>query len=118
MRRVTRLATFWLHRLDTHRDEVALARIEEIEAWRQPRKGRDLMNLGKLADEAKKLIDKRGGMKSVKEDARELKDIAGEKGSMADKAKDAAEALKDPGAPGDPAGTPRQSSPTPPEASP
>jgi hypothetical protein len=60
------------------------------------------MNLGKLADEAKKMIDKRGGMQSVKEDALELKNIAGEKGSLADKAKDAADALKDPGAPGEP----------------
>jgi hypothetical protein len=58
------------------------------------------MNLGKLAGDAKKLIDKRGGMESVKEDAMELKNIASEKGSMTDKAKDAAEALKDPGAPG------------------
>ena len=62
------------------------------------------MNLGKLASEAKKLIDKRGGTESLKEDAMELKDIAGKKGSLADKAKDAADALKDPGAPGDPAG--------------
>ncbi len=69
------------------------------------------MNLGKLADQAKKLMNKRGGMESLKEDAVELKDIAGEKGSLADKAKDAAEALKDPGAPGDPAAPPPQSPP-------
>jgi hypothetical protein len=61
------------------------------------------MNLGKLADQAKKLIDKRGGLESVKEDAMELKKIAGEKGSMAEKAKEAAAALNDPGAPGEPA---------------
>lgn len=71
------------------------------------------MNLRKLTGEAKKLIDRRGGMKSAKEDAMELKDIAGEKGSMADKAKAAAEALKDPGAPGDPANESTQPPPTP-----
>jgi hypothetical protein len=68
------------------------------------------MNLGKLANDAKRMLDKRGGLESVKEDALELKNIAGEKGSLADKAKEAAEALKDPGAPGEPtsptAGTP------------
>ena len=66
------------------------------------------MNLGKLASQAKKMVDKRGGMKSVEEDAMELKNIAGEKGSLADKAKSAAEAIKDPGAPGDPAAPPPQ----------
>lgn len=70
------------------------------------------MNLGKLAGQAKQLIDKRGGIESVKEDAIELKNIAGEKGSMAGKAKEAAAALEDPGAPGDPA-APTQSTPTP-----
>jgi hypothetical protein len=70
------------------------------------------MNLGKLAGRAKQLIDKRGGMESVKEDAMELKNIASEKGSMAEKAKEAAAALKDPGAPGDPA-APTQTTATP-----
>lgn len=70
------------------------------------------MNLGKLAGQAKQLIDKRGGIESVKEDAIELKNIAGEKGSMAEKAKEAAAALEDPGAPGDPA-APTQTTPTP-----
>ena len=65
------------------------------------------MDWNKLAGQAKKMIDKRGGIESVKEDALELKDIASEKGSLADKAKDAAEALKDPGAPGNPAGSSR-----------
>jgi hypothetical protein len=64
------------------------------------------MNLGKLAGQAKKMIDKRGGMQSVKDDAMELKHIAGEKGSMEQKAKEAAAALKDPGAPGEPATPP------------
>ena len=58
------------------------------------------MDLGKLADEAKKLVDERGGMDSLTEDAEELKDIATGKGSLVDKAKDAAEAVKDPGAEG------------------
>ena len=71
------------------------------------------MNLGKLAGEAKKMLDNRGGIKSVEEYAMELKNIAREKGSMADKAKEAAEALKDPGAPGDPAGPSAQTPPTP-----
>jgi hypothetical protein len=71
------------------------------------------MNLGKLAGQAKKMIDKRGGMESVKEDASELKKIAGEKGSMTDKAKEGAAALKDPGAPGDPTTPPAKTPPTP-----
>ena len=58
------------------------------------------MDLGKLADEAKKLVDERGGMDSLKEDAEELKDIATGDESLVDKAKEAAEAVKDPGAPG------------------
>ena len=59
------------------------------------------MDIGKLADEAKKLIDERGGMDALKEDALELKDIATGEGSLTDKAKAAAEALQDPGAEGD-----------------
>jgi len=64
------------------------------------------MNLGRLANEAKKMIDKRGGMESVKKDALELKNIAGQKGSLAEKAKEAAAALKKPGAPSEPTKTP------------
>ena len=64
-----------------------------------------MVNFRRLADQAKKIVDKRGGTESVKEDAEELKDIATGKGSIKDKAKDAAEAIKDPGAPGEkPAG--------------
>jgi len=59
------------------------------------------MNLGKLTDAAKKLVNKRGGVESLKEDAMELKDIATSKESLTDKAKDAVEAIKDPGAPGE-----------------
>jgi hypothetical protein len=58
------------------------------------------VDFSKLAGEAKKLVDERGGPQSVKEDALELKDIATSDESLMDKAKDAAEALKQPGAPG------------------
>lgn len=59
------------------------------------------MDLSKLTDEAKKLIDDRGGMDALKEDAMELKDIATGEGSLTDKAKAAVEAVTDPGAKGD-----------------
>lgn len=59
------------------------------------------MDLSKLTDEAKKLIDERGGMDALKEDAMELKDIATGEGSLTDKAKAAVEAVKDPGKPGE-----------------
>ena len=58
------------------------------------------MDIGRLADQAKKLIDERGGMDALKDDAMELKEIAQGEGSLTDKAKAAAEALKDPGAEG------------------
>jgi len=63
------------------------------------------MDIGKITDQvtdqAKKLIDERGGMDALKEDAEELKDIATGEGSLTDKAKAAVEAVKDPGAKGD-----------------
>ncbi len=59
------------------------------------------MDLGKLTDEAKKLIDDRGGMDALKDDAMELKDIATGEGSLTDKAKAAADAVQDPGKPGE-----------------
>jgi hypothetical protein len=59
-----------------------------------------VVNFRRLADQAKKVVDKRGGTDSVKEDAEELKDIAKGEGSLKDKAKAAGEAIKDPGAPG------------------
>jgi hypothetical protein len=59
-----------------------------------------MVNFRRLADQAKKVIDKRGGTDSLKEDAEELKDIGTGKGSLKDKAKAAGEAVKDPGAPG------------------
>ena len=58
------------------------------------------MDLSKLTDQAKKLMDDRGGADALKEDAEELKDIATGDGSLTDKAKAAVEAISDPGAPG------------------
>jgi hypothetical protein len=58
------------------------------------------MDLKSLFNKGKKIVDDRGGVDSLKEDAEELKDIATSKGSITDKAKGAAAAIKDPGAPG------------------
>jgi hypothetical protein len=60
-----------------------------------------MVNFRRLADQAKKVIDKRGGTDALKEDAEELKDIATAEGSVKDKAKAAGEAIRDPGAPGE-----------------
>jgi hypothetical protein len=60
-----------------------------------------VVDFKKLAQSANNLVNKRGGMKSVQEDANELLDIAKGQGSLSDKAKRGAEALKDPGAPPD-----------------
>ena len=59
------------------------------------------MKLKSLFDKAKKTVDERGGVQSLKEDAEELKDVAKGKGSLVDKAKGAAAAITDPGAPGE-----------------
>jgi hypothetical protein len=58
------------------------------------------MDFKRLSQQAKRLIDKRGGTKALKEDADELRDIARGEGSLSDKAKAAADAVKDPGAAG------------------
>ncbi|MGK2936354.1 MAG: hypothetical protein ACSLFR_00905 [Solirubrobacteraceae bacterium] len=58
------------------------------------------MNFKKLTQQAKKIVDQRGGTESLKQDARELQTIAKSKGSVSDKAKKAADALKEPGARG------------------
>ncbi|HEX5594128.1 MAG TPA: hypothetical protein VFX35_12370 [Solirubrobacterales bacterium] len=55
------------------------------------------MDFKKLADKAKKTIDERGGVESLKADAEELKKVAKGKGSLTDKAKAAAKAIKEPG---------------------
>jgi hypothetical protein len=62
------------------------------------------MDLKRIANKARELVDRRGGTESLKEDATELKDIAGGKGSFSDKAKEAVEAVKDPGAAGEQVG--------------
>ena len=54
----------------------------------------------KLADKASDVLQKRGGTKSLEEDAGELADIAKGGGTLSDKAKEAAKALKEPGAHG------------------
>jgi hypothetical protein len=56
-----------------------------------------MVNLRRLSDRARKVVDKRGGMGSLKEDASELREIAKGKGSLKDKAKAAGKAMKDPG---------------------
>ncbi len=64
------------------------------------------MDLKRIGQRAKALVDKRGGADSVKEDAQELKDIAKGPGSVADKAKAAVGAIKDPGDAGEAPATP------------
>ena len=59
-----------------------------------------MVNLRRLTDQAKKIVDKRGGTDAAKEDAEELADIAKGKGTMKDKAKAAGQAIKEPGKPG------------------
>jgi hypothetical protein len=56
-----------------------------------------MVNFRRLADQAKRIVDKRGGTDSLKEDADELKDIAKGEGSLKDKAKAAGQAIKEPG---------------------
>ncbi len=64
------------------------------------------MDLKSLFNKGKKIVDERGGVESLKEDAQELAGIAKQKGSLADKAKEAAAAIQDPGTNG-PAGQER-----------
>ncbi len=56
------------------------------------------MKFEKLALRAKKIVDERGGLESLKADAAQLKDIAKGEGTMSEKAKAAAQAIKTPGA--------------------
>src|ERR1700754_5215500 len=55
------------------------------------------MDLKNLFNKGKKMVDDRGGVDSLKEDAQELAGIAKGKGSITDKAKEAAAAVKEPG---------------------
>jgi len=57
-----------------------------------------MVNFRRIADKAKRQVDKRGGSENLKEDADELKKIAKGPGSLKDKAKAAGKAIKDPGA--------------------
>jgi hypothetical protein len=57
-----------------------------------------MVNFRRIADKAKRQVDKRGGSENLKEDAAELKDIAKGKGSLKEKAKAAGQAIKKPGA--------------------
>ena len=59
-----------------------------------------MVNLRRLTERAKKVVEKRGGVGSLKEDAGELRDVAKGEGSLKDKAKAAGEAIKDPGVEG------------------
>jgi|GEM_PF-3432084 len=56
-----------------------------------------MMDLKSLFNKGKKMVDDRGGVDSLKEDAQELAGIAKGKGSLTDKAKAATEAVKEPG---------------------
>jgi hypothetical protein len=56
-----------------------------------------MVNFKRIADKAKRQVDKRGGTDNLKEDADELKKIAKGPGSLKDKAKAAGKAIKDPG---------------------
>jgi hypothetical protein len=55
------------------------------------------MDLKRMFDKGKKIVDERGGVDSLKADAQEVAKIAKGKGSLSDKAKEAAAALKKPG---------------------
>lgn len=55
------------------------------------------MKFNRIADAAKRAIDRRGGMDALKGDLREVQEIAKGRGSLSDKAKAAAEAVKTPG---------------------
>ena len=46
-----------------------------------------MVNFRRLTDQAKKLVDKRGGTDALKEDAERAQGIATSKGSLKDKAK-------------------------------
>jgi hypothetical protein len=61
------------------------------------------MDLRRLTNRAKNVVNRRGGTDALKDDLNELKDIAKGKGSVKDKAKAAADALKDPGKADEPA---------------
>jgi hypothetical protein len=66
--------------------------------WAKLRRNTAGMDFKRISQRARRLLDKRGGTDSLKQDAAELRDIARGPGSVSDKAKAAAGALKEPGA--------------------
>jgi hypothetical protein len=56
------------------------------------------MDWKRLSQQAKQIVDKRGGPESLKEDAEELRDIAESRGTTSEKLKEAAQAIREPGA--------------------
>ena len=56
-----------------------------------------MVNLRRLTDRAKDVVEKRGGKDSLKEDMSELRNIARGEGTLKEKAAAAKDALKDPG---------------------
>jgi hypothetical protein len=59
------------------------------------------MGLKELFKKGEQLVEDRGGVDSLKDDALELKDIATGEGSVTDKFGEAQKAVADPGAPGE-----------------
>jgi hypothetical protein len=57
------------------------------------------MDLKRLADQAKQVIDERGGTERLKRDAEKLRDIATGPGTAKDKARAAGDALREPAGP-------------------
>ena len=56
-----------------------------------------MVNFRRIADQAKKQVDKRGGTDALKEDIGEAGDAVKGKGSLKDKAKDVVDSVKEPG---------------------
>ena|SRR5688572_12869984 len=72
-----------------------------------------MVNLKRLTDRAKDVVEKRGGTDALKADAEELRGIAKGEGSLKDKAKAAAAAMKDPGRKGGERARPAAGGPAP-----
>lgn len=58
------------------------------------------MNWKRLAGQAKKVIDQRGGTEALKQDAKQVQAALKGEGTTKDKARRVADALKEPGATG------------------
>lgn len=55
------------------------------------------MKFNRIADKARQMLERRGGMDALKEDLQEVKEAATGRGSLSDKARAAADAVKTPG---------------------